>query len=225
VPAIFFIPSGLIDERQLGWWDQISYLLKRTRKRTIEVQDQTFALEDMNAAVRQLLGWMKLKPEDQTKELVEQLSAACEVPLPSAEERNAEIMGWDEIRRCPDSGIAIGSHTHSHRVLATLPSEQQATELSRSKELIESKIGRPVRSLAYPVGGRAHFTPTTEKLAKNAGYAVAFSFGGDDCINRWGAITPFDVRRFSPPDSLALLAATAAMPGLFARTWRLPFRG
>src|SRR5689334_20300055 len=30
VPAIFFVCPGLIDSRQLGWWDLIAYLVKKS---------------------------------------------------------------------------------------------------------------------------------------------------------------------------------------------------
>ena len=35
LPAIFFISTSLIEERHLGWWDIIDYMLKKSRKNTI----------------------------------------------------------------------------------------------------------------------------------------------------------------------------------------------
>jgi peptidoglycan/xylan/chitin deacetylase (PgdA/CDA1 family) len=124
-------------------------------------------------------------------------------------------MTWDELRQCPASGIAVGAHGHSHRVLSTLSPEEQREELQASKELIERRIGARVRSLAYPVGGREHFTPTTKALAEELGYSLAFSFQGPACLNRWETIDRLDVRRLPPASTVAMTAAMAALPSVF----------
>ena len=48
-------------------------------------------------------------------------------------------------------------------------------------------------TLAYPVGSATAFTETTKRLAREAGYQLAFSYYGD--TNRAGHFDPFDVRR------------------------------
>ena len=44
----------------------------------------------------------------------------------------------------------IGSHTHTHRVLAGASATDAADEIARSVGLIEERLGRPCRHFAYP---------------------------------------------------------------------------
>ena len=49
------------------------------------------------------------------------------------------------------TGLAtIGSHTHTHRVLAGASAADAADEIARSVGLIEERLGRPCRHFAYP---------------------------------------------------------------------------
>jgi peptidoglycan/xylan/chitin deacetylase (PgdA/CDA1 family) len=216
VPALFFVSSQLVDERRLGPWDRIAHVVKRARCSSVTLGGRSFSLADREAAVKELILWMQEGPESETRDLAERLAIACEVPPATPAEQAEEIMTWDQIRECADQGIAIGSHGHSHRTLARLGVDEQRDELVRSRDTIASRIGREVRSLAYPLGGRTHFTPATMALAAECGYALGFSFRGENCFNDWGAIARFDVMRTAAPASLPLLAATASLPGLFA---------
>ncbi len=46
--------------------------------------------------------------------------------------------------------VTIGSHTHTHRVMAGLSSAQAHDEVDRSVELIEDRLGVTPRHFAYP---------------------------------------------------------------------------
>jgi peptidoglycan/xylan/chitin deacetylase (PgdA/CDA1 family) len=203
VPAIFFIPTA----RQLGWWDIIAFLIKHTDRPTIESVPR-------EQAISHYLRRMKLEPHAQTSNLLPQLAEACGVALPDRARQDAELMTWDQIREVAQRGIAIGSHTHSHRVLATIPVETQREELATSKSILERELGQPVRSLSYPVGNYQHFTNETQSLAAECGYAVAFSFNTG--VNTGPRLTAYDVKRVGPPNDVELLAAMAAWPALFA---------
>jgi len=65
---------------------------------------------------------------------------------------SAELMSWSEVEEISRSGIDIGSHTATHpRMGALAPAEIEA-ELSTSRDAIEQRTGKPVRTLAYPYG-------------------------------------------------------------------------
>jgi peptidoglycan/xylan/chitin deacetylase (PgdA/CDA1 family) len=216
VPAIFFVPTQLIEERKLGWWDHIAYLVKRSPRRSAHFQGRSLELADRPAAIRELLGLMKLRPERETRDLVASLGPALDVEPPTKAEESAELMTWADLKACSEDGITIGSHSHSHRVLATLSIEEQQAELCMARELIASRLGLQVRSLAYPVGGPEHFTQDTMRLAADSGLEVGFSYGGRGCFNRWEAFQRFDIHRLALPNTAALTAATAALPEVFS---------
>ncbi len=73
--------------------------------------------------------------------------------------------------------IEFGSHTLSHQNLKKVTDNVAKDEISKSKKQLESILGRPVYSLAYPYG---FFTKRDEILCQKAGYLSCVStYPGD----------------------------------------------
>jgi peptidoglycan/xylan/chitin deacetylase (PgdA/CDA1 family) len=213
VPATFFIPTDLIENRHLGWWDLISFIVNRSSQHVIRYKDEQMVLNgNRSPVVQHFIRKMTSEGSQETRDLVPALSDICGVELPSQDTQDKELMTWQQINEMARSGMTIGSHTHTHRVLKTLPATDQEDELRISKEILHAKIGRPIRSIAYPVGGYTHFTGCTKNLAQMCGYQVGFSFATG--INRSPDDT-FAIRRVSGPQSLAFLSAKASFPAIF----------
>ena len=110
-------------------------------------------------------------------------------PLP----RERMFLNWEEAHQMLRGGMAFGSHTHGHELLAKLTRERQLEEMAVSKQLIEQNLAIPCESIAYPYGLTSSFTATTMELAGTAGYRIGFSFFGG--VNRRGATNPLNVYR------------------------------
>lgn len=81
-------------------------------------------------------------------------------------------MSAAQIREMQSAGMSFGSHTVTHRSLATLASGEAAAELKDSKTTLEQMLGRDVVFAAYPCGS---FNQETLRLAAAAGYVGGFS--------------------------------------------------
>jgi peptidoglycan/xylan/chitin deacetylase (PgdA/CDA1 family) len=57
---------------------------------------------------------------------------------------------WGQIRELQQAGIEFGSHTVTHPQLTTLAAAEIRHEVQASKEEIEDRLGRPVKSFSYP---------------------------------------------------------------------------
>lgn len=216
LPAIYFIPIKPIMDRKLGWWDLTSYLIYKSQQETIRILDNTLPItteEERAEAVYVSLQAFKLKPAESTKDLILELSESTKVELPSNEEQSQQLMSWEQIKQLKDANIAVGSHTVSHRVLATLSKEEQRNELIDSKRILEEKIGHEVRSLSYPVGGPSHFTDTTKLLAKEAGYLNAYSYNTGFNHTK---IDPYNIRRITLSNYEPLMKGQMLVPSVFA---------
>ena len=193
--AVFFVAIQLVGSSSIPWWDEVAFLIRRCPKRAIDFSYPTLTrLElssDREPQIQKVLR-MFMSPEVKSEFLMESLRNAAGIELPKPVRR---FMDWDEIRKVADQGMDIGSHTVSHSILSQLTPDQRLRELVDSKAEIESRIARPVRSVAYPVGERITFGEVTERLVLKAGYEAAFSFYGG--FNEAGKTRLTDIRRTS----------------------------
>src|SRR5262249_55942278 len=84
-----------------------------------------------------------------------------------------------EIRQLLDAGMSVGSHTVSHPKLSKMPADDAWIEISRSRDDLESRLGAPIWSIAYPFGGTDSVSLRELQMAEQAGYDCAFTnFGG-----------------------------------------------
>jgi peptidoglycan/xylan/chitin deacetylase (PgdA/CDA1 family) len=110
--------------------------------------------------------------------LVEQEESVIEIFKRLRTSSRDDVLGlnWDQIREMRAAGNRFGAHTYRHANLARVAREEAELELEKSKELLESRLGEAVETMAYPFGKRGrHFTDTTVEFVKNAGYESAAS--------------------------------------------------
>ena len=84
-------------------------------------------------------------------------------------------LSWSELRELAESGLVeIGSHSWSHRSLASMPPDEAQREIALSREILSHELGREIAAFAYPFGTRSDFNEFTESCIRDAGYAIAF---------------------------------------------------
>jgi peptidoglycan/xylan/chitin deacetylase (PgdA/CDA1 family) len=215
LPAVFFIPTQLVSERCVGWWDIIAYLVKKTARTRIEAAGRSIDLSSRPlAAIARLQDLMKTRASSETAGLIDDLSRSTGVALPTPEEQDEQLVSWGQLREATRQGVAIGSHGHSHRVLATLDDREVSEELEISKEILEAQIAAAVRSIAYPCGGRAHYDQRTMRIAASRGYLAGFTLN-TGTTGSWPR-DQLEVCRHSPGATLARFAGLVALPRQFA---------
>ena len=215
LPATLFVPTQIIGRRQLGWWDQMSYVIKRSTRSSIDVEGQRFELPaQRREAASFYQEHMKKAPQQRTADLVQRLAEACDVAPPDAERAEQELMTWDQIREVASHNFTVGCHTHTHRVLSTLPASEQERELILSREILEDELAKPVRSIAYPVGERQFLSPETARIARRLGYAAGFTYLTG--VNTWGRMDNLAISRVAATEDLSSFIALAILPELFA---------
>lgn len=85
------------------------------------------------------------------------------------------LMDWAQIRELAASGHAIGSHAMWHNRFSELDEAAGADEMTRSKELIEARLGRTVEAFSFPFGRRNDFLHAQVTQAWRLGYRFAFT--------------------------------------------------
>jgi peptidoglycan/xylan/chitin deacetylase (PgdA/CDA1 family) len=64
----------------------------------------------------------------------------------------APLLDWAQIRQLRCEGVKFGSHTATHQRLSDIPIEDAINEATRSRILLQQRLGEDVHAIAYPWG-------------------------------------------------------------------------
>jgi len=193
IPATVFVTTDFIGTERAFWHTELSWLLTQAEPQLL--RDET-VFRAWPTPVRHYVKRLartgrvpsaheidpiieKIKAmcdEDTIEELIEGLSLAMGFSRPLFRERRF-FLDWDQVGEMAASGIEIGSHGCTHRILTRLRLEEANDELVRSKAAIERRLGREVQHFAFPNEAASRALLTS---AASAGYRTA-------CVGGLGA--------------------------------------
>ena len=197
VQGVFFLVTSMVGSNHVPWWDQISYLLKTSKKRRFSLRYPLDLKVDIDRdgfkdSLRAVLRLYKVPENADPARFLREFAEETQGETPP--ETLRRFLNWDEAREMTRGGAVIGSHTHSHAILSQLGPEGQYEELATSRAILQEQLGVEVDTVAYPVGNRRAFTDETKQIAQQVGYRAAFSFYGG--ANFPGKTSPYDMHRF-----------------------------
>jgi peptidoglycan/xylan/chitin deacetylase (PgdA/CDA1 family) len=190
VPATVFVTSGGIGGRREFWWDQLERIAEHpgplgasltltTAHGTCSV-DVAVAPSNRQRLLQVLQETLAGRTAGERSDLLARLTAELGLdPTPRPTHRPLTV---DELGRLADGGLVeIGAHTVTHPVLAQLGSDAQRREIEQSKTDLETLLGTPVVTFAYPHGTATDYTPETVRLVRRTGFRGA-------CSSIYGAV-------------------------------------
>ena len=201
VPAVVFLTTGLIENKELLWPQEIRERIVGGSAVAAKNKDCEKNCE-ITAAEEAIAECKKMSRENRTAYLEElRKSTTLNLEQPWKKELY-EFMTWDEVRRIRQFGVDLGGHTVTHPILSTLSRENLRDELSLCKSKIEFELGEECFSFAYPNGGRADFNDTVIEETKQAGFQIAFNL-----LERRNPVilNPMSIDRFCITGDLSLL--------------------
>jgi peptidoglycan/xylan/chitin deacetylase (PgdA/CDA1 family) len=96
-----------------------------------------------------------------------------------------DYVSWGQLIEMQAAGMEIGSHSVSHPIPSMLDDRQLSLELTKSKKILEDKLGQEIQSFSSPTG---FYNSAVEFLARQAGYLFV-------CDSRIGYL---DTKSFNP---------------------------
>jgi peptidoglycan/xylan/chitin deacetylase (PgdA/CDA1 family) len=150
LPATFYVCPGLIGQTVTTWtwemWCRIPWLGQA------DCRDLFGALPE-SWDVARAVNWMKGMPLAKRISLEAEIrSRTSDFAFTEAERGRYELMDWNDLAEMNPSLISIGSHSLTHADLPQVEPHVLADELSRSRTLLEGRLGRPALDFAYPNG-------------------------------------------------------------------------
>lgn len=199
IPATLYVTAGFVDGRYWPWWDALRFLLDGLPGRDIELETPR---RRWRLALSRPSGletaWSELSDamvrdnplRDQVLSRLQDAGSALPPDLP------AELapVTWDHLRETVTAGVEVGNHTMTHPFLPGLDNSELGDEITGARMLLEHRIGRKIRTFAYPNGMPQDHSPEVEKAVQAAGHASAvvayprrFDVANPFRIGRWSA--------------------------------------
>jgi peptidoglycan/xylan/chitin deacetylase (PgdA/CDA1 family) len=176
-PFTVHVATRLADATAPLWWFALEQVVNGRAEFAFEWagKKRAFSLDtegQREAAFVEMARLIREQGRDTRDEVV---ACICrEAGVDPLEHTRALIMRWDELRElAADPLVTIGTHTAGHHTLNRLTDDEARDELLGAKREIESRLGREVKHLAYPFGGRNAVGPREFALAAECGFATA----------------------------------------------------
>lgn len=197
-PAVIYLTSGYIATDRPFYWDLAAYCFHYTKRDHIAfpngVEKKWKSHQEKSQVLKQWIETLKGLEEVQKKIWVDRLPEILDIAIPQAFFQKL-VMNWDQVREMSTNGIEFGAHTITHPILTRIPEQQIREEIQGSKKKIESEIGKPITSFAYPNGMRTDINDIVIKITKNSGFTTAFTlFNGPTSLSEVKK-SPYTIRR------------------------------
>jgi peptidoglycan/xylan/chitin deacetylase (PgdA/CDA1 family) len=176
-PFTLYVPTAFVDGTGQLWWQAIEDIIARQEAVAFSENGETEYLDIRTAAQKSeafdRIYWrMRKLPEPERRHLLAQFTENYGYDL--AQQCRDLIMDWQELMTvASDPLCTIGAHTVNHYELAKLPAEEARSEMARSAEILEAKLGQRPMHFSYPLGGPLSCGPREFALATELGFRTA----------------------------------------------------
>jgi glycosyltransferase involved in cell wall biosynthesis/peptidoglycan/xylan/chitin deacetylase (PgdA/CDA1 family) len=178
-PWTMFVATDFADGRGRLWWLELEAAIARVDRVVLSSNGELLDLpssttEEKQATFDAVYSRLRTGPEDRLRAAIADLVA--QAGIDTRHLAKDLCLGWDELQtlaREPD--VSIGAHGVSHSNLSKCNSVTAMREITESKVLLEQRLGRSVRHMAYPFGDPSAVGPREFRLARQAGFATAIT--------------------------------------------------
>lgn len=173
-PAVAFVARQLVPSQELLEW-----LILRNERIELELPGGVRVSESARTPEEKRTAFSRTIPLvwHNAPGLSEALLEAADTTGTSvATFMDETFLSWDQLRALAHTpGVSIGTHSISHRPLASLGEQQALEELAKPRDLLQDALGIPVTATAYPYGSRKECGQREYRLARQAGYKLGLT--------------------------------------------------
>ncbi len=229
--SIYLIPD-YIESGARFWWLEGKSMARRAQAEEVTLTDRTFHLknpEERGALAQYIDDRARFATSvAEREEFLASMRALLNLSVTPHEKDRDDAMlpvNWEQVKVMDEGGwVSFGAHTMHHPILSYLtdPAEVRQ-EVVECRQVLEQKLGHPVRTFAYPVGQAQHIGSDVVQAVRDAGYdwALTTTYG----INT-PKTDPILLKRIEADVDqhwLVVAAEAAGLWGFISRLRWLPF--
>ncbi|MGL4637756.1 MAG: polysaccharide deacetylase family protein [Beijerinckiaceae bacterium] len=172
-PFTVFATTGFAEATAPLWWLDLEDAIRVLPE--VRFDGQAFPLTndaERWQAFKTIYGALRTRPEPAMSDFIADLAKQAGV---DNLQRTAELcLDWDGLRALnTDPLCTIGAHTLTHPLLGPQSADFARHEVVRSREILQEKLQRPIKHLAYPVGDPVAAGQREFAVARELGFATA----------------------------------------------------
>jgi peptidoglycan/xylan/chitin deacetylase (PgdA/CDA1 family) len=172
LPVTLFVPTAYPDSPEPSfWWDRLHAALAGTERRdwlaTPFGRMPLLRARERAQALAALRKWVTSMPHERAMAVVEEVVRTLGGPAPAG-----KVLGWKELRKLADAGVALAPHTRTHPRLDRLSLARGREEIRGATADLRREIGHCPPVVAFPSG--SHTAELVAWLPK-AGFELAFT--------------------------------------------------
>jgi peptidoglycan/xylan/chitin deacetylase (PgdA/CDA1 family) len=200
IPATVFVTTGYVDSGLPFWFEVAAYLALRAAPGSLRLEEygQAFpagnSIAERRQSVRALQALLKELPHRRWTAVVGEWSRRFTAEADGDTLALGRPLSWPQVQEMAAAGISFGSHSVTHPNLTQLTDRDLEWELTASKHALESRLQRPVVTLAYPIGTAATFDQRVVAAARQTGFKLGLSYTRG--ANRLSDLDPYALSRY-----------------------------
>jgi len=179
MPSSMYIVSGCVQSQLPPWTYQLDNCLYHSRRLKMDI-DTSFLPEQLKKtqweSVQQRVEFgkaLKISLKKMSNERRIAVFNQVLQELDDAEQPSGLMLNWDEIRYIISEGVEVGSHTHSHPLLASMYDEAAIKhELQQSYDLIRENCKITPYTISYPIGS---YDQRVMSISRELGYQLGLA--------------------------------------------------
>jgi peptidoglycan/xylan/chitin deacetylase (PgdA/CDA1 family) len=160
IPAMIYLTTDFINANKMSWIDRIEYAVEHSQIKEVQlsVDSPTYSLHDITSKIRFLdlirkyvKNTSSCDPYAYAEKICEQLNV---FGVYSSDDPLDKKLSWDQIKELSQKNgiLSFGGHSHTHRNLNFLCSEDLKNELDTSLSLLKCMGGVDSTHYSYPEG-------------------------------------------------------------------------
>ncbi len=183
VPITIFVVPGYMDSGDFFWWGEGLRLVKCAQVDQVTLDDRVYQLGKatdrslLTKLIDSRLRFARSVAERETfLKMIRALLAVQPLNDSIGYEGDVDLpLSWAEAMKMQESGwVSFGAHTMHHPVLAYLDDQDELrSEIVSCRAVLEQRLGKPIRTFAYPIGRTEHIGEDAVNAVKEAGYLWA----------------------------------------------------
>lgn len=172
-PFTVFVCSGLAGKTRPFWPERVASLWSAVQAEGNSGSKITALLPGAERGLEGVVERLKRFDPKRRDAVLSRFEAAASDHGVRAQSDTADAsMDWESVCSLAQAGVAIGSHTSSHKILTRIPQGEVAEELTASRRVLQEKLKTCCDLFAYPNGD---WSEEVKVSVARAGYRLGFT--------------------------------------------------